>query len=106
LQSVCNASSCFVYYVSLKGVTGANTLDVPAVAARLAEIRAVSDLPIGVGFGVKDAETAAQVSQVADAVVVGSVLVKMIEDNVDNSDIIINNISELLSSMRHAMDSL
>ena len=106
MQMVCNASSGFVYYVSLKGVTGSNTLDVAAVAERLAEIRTLSDLPIGVGFGVKDAETAAQVAQIADAVVVGSVLVKMIENNVDNSDKIINNISELLSSMRRAMDSL
>jgi len=106
MQTVCNASSGFVYYVSLKGVTGANTLDVSAVAKRLAKIRALSDLPIGVGFGVKDAETAAQVAQIADAVVVGSVLVKMIEDNIDDADKIINNISELLSSMRNAMDSL
>lgn len=106
IQQACNAGSGFIYYVSLKGVTGANTLDVAAVSKRLAEIRNFSNLPIGVGFGVKDAETAAQVSQVADAVVVGSVLVKMIEDNVDNTDKIINNISELLSSMRHAMDSL
>ena len=106
IQQACNAGSGFIYYVSLKGVTGANTLDVAAVSKRLAEIQNFSNLPIGVGFGVKDAETAAQVSQVADAVVVGSVLVKMIEDNVDNTDKIINNISELLSSMRHAMDSL
>jgi len=106
MKMVCNASSGFVYYVSLKGVTGANSLDVSAVTKRLAKIRSLSDLPIGVGFGVKDADTAAQLSQIADAVVVGSVLVKMIEDNVDNADKIINNISELLSSMRRAMDSL
>ena len=106
MQKICQASSGFVYYVSLKGVTGANTLDVAAVAERLTEIRTVSHLPIAVGFGVKDAETAAQVAQIADAVVVGSVLVKMIENNVDNNAIINNNISELLSSMRDAMDAL
>jgi tryptophan synthase alpha chain len=106
IAKVCQAGSGFVYYVSLKGVTGANTLDVNEVAQRLDIIRRISDLPIGVGFGVKDAQTAAAVSQVADAVVVGSVLVKMIEENADNNDKIMNNISDLLLSMRYAMDSL
>ncbi len=109
MRIVCEAGSGFVYYVSLKGVTGANNLDVKAVAKRLDEIRTISTLPIGVGFGVKDAETAANVAKLADAVVVGSVLVRMIEAYPDNQagddEKIMSNISELLSSMRSAMDS-
>jgi len=105
IQKISSAGSGFVYYVSLKGVTGANTLDVGEVSKRLDVIRGITDLPVGVGFGIKDAETAAQVSSIADAVVDGSVLVKMIENGNDDNDKIMNNICDLLSSMREAMDS-
>ena len=105
IQKISDAGSGFVYYVSLKGVTGSNILDVDDVAKHLDVIRGISDMPVGVGFGIKDAETAAQVSTIADAVVVGSVLVKMVEKDRDDSDKIMNNIADLLSSMRRAMDS-
>lgn len=105
IQKVSDAGSGFVYYVSLKGVTGSNILDVDDVAKHLDVIRNITDMPVGVGFGIKDAETAAKVSTVADAVVVGSVLVKMVEDAADDNDKIMNNIADLLSSMRRAMDS-
>ena len=106
IQKVSDAGSGFVYYVSLKGVTGSNILDVNNVAKHLDVIRDITDMPVGVGFGIKDAETAAQVATVADAVVVGSVLVKMVEKDVDDADKIMNNIGNLLSSMRRAMDSI
>ena len=106
IQKVSDAGSGFVYYVSLKGVTGSNILDVNDVAKHLDVIRDITDMPVGVGFGIKDAETAAQVATVADAVVVGSVLVKMVEKDVDDADKIMNNIGNLLSSMRRAMDSI
>ena len=106
IQKISDAGSGFVYYVSLKGVTGSNILDVDDVAKHLKTIRDISDMPVGVGFGIKDAETAAQVSSIADAVVVGSVLVKMIEENPDDAAKIMNNIANLLSSMRRAMNNV
>lgn len=96
----------FIYYVSLKGVTGAGHLDTESVANKLAEIRTVTDLPLGVGFGIKDAETAAAVGKTADAIVVGSAVVRKIEENVDNPELITANIVAMLSSMRGALDAL
>ena len=69
----------YVYYVSLKGVTGAGNLDIDDVARKIAALREFIDVPIGVGFGIRDAETARAISTAADAVVVGSRLVQEIE---------------------------
>lgn len=73
-------ASGYIYYVSLKGVTGAAHLDTAAVAARVPEIRRETGLPVGVGFGIRDAATAAQVARVADAVVIGSRLIEVLEE--------------------------
>ncbi|MEN8128976.1 MAG: tryptophan synthase subunit alpha [Pseudomonadota bacterium] len=105
MKSICEASSGFVYYVALKGVTGASTLDVSSVQRKLVEIRNYADVPIGVGFGIKDATSAAQIGQIADAVVVGSALVKCIEANVDQPEAIKEAIISLLRSMRSALDA-
>lgn len=105
MKMVADAAGGFIYYVSLKGVTGANTLDVEAVAERIAQIRQYTDLPLGVGFGIKDAASAVAVAKVADAVVVGSAIVKQIEATPDDHAAIIANINELLVSMRHALDA-
>lgn len=69
------------YYVSLKGVTGSTALDVQAVATRIPEIRAATGVPVGVGFGIRDAATAGAVAQIADAVVVGSRIIEEIEQS-------------------------
>ena len=69
----------YVYYVSLKGVTGAGHLDTDAVAAMVPRIKAFVKLPVGVGFGIRDAKTARAVAAVADAVVIGSALVQRLE---------------------------
>uniref|UniRef100_A0A8W7PUE7 tryptophan synthase n=1 Tax=Anopheles coluzzii TaxID=1518534 RepID=A0A8W7PUE7_ANOCL len=69
----------YVYYVSLKGVTGAGNLDIDDVARKIAALRAHIQVPIGVGFGIRDAATAKAISVTADAVVVGSRLVQEIE---------------------------
>lgn len=105
MQAIAEAASGFVYYVSLKGVTGANTLDTNQVAARLGQMREYTQLPLGVGFGIKDAATAAAVGKVADAVVVGSALIKQVEATPDDHAMIIKNISGLLASMRSALDA-
>ncbi|MGF1644660.1 MAG: tryptophan synthase subunit alpha [Thiotrichales bacterium] len=105
LRLIAAAGRGFVYYVSLKGVTGAATLDVDAVAAKLAVIREWVDLPLGVGFGIRDAETAARVAQVADAVVVGSALVSRFAEHAADPDRIRHEISALVRQMRVAMDA-
>jgi tryptophan synthase alpha chain len=104
IQKICSAASGFVYYVSLKGVTGASTLDLDSVAARLADIRKHTDLPVGVGFGIKNADTARQVGEIADAVVVGSALVQRIADLAADPPAAIQSVSVLLSEMRAALD--
>lgn len=104
IKKICAAASGFVYYVSLKGVTGAASLDVESVGARLNDIRKHTDLPVGVGFGIKNAETARQVGAIADAVVVGSALVQRIADLADNPPAAIQAVSALLTEMRAALD--
>jgi tryptophan synthase alpha chain len=79
MQLVGRIASGYVYYVSLKGVTGAGHLDTAAVAAMLPRIRAHVGVPVGVGFGVRDAATAQALARVADAVVIGSRLVQILE---------------------------
>ena len=69
----------YVYYVSLKGVTGAGNLDIDAVAAMLPRIKAHVQLPVGVGFGIRDAATARAVAQVSDAVVIGTAIIQLLE---------------------------
>jgi tryptophan synthase alpha chain len=79
LKQVAQLGRGYLYYVSLKGVTGAANIDVADVAQRLARIRSHTKLPVGVGFGIRDGETARSIAQVADAVVIGSRLVQEIE---------------------------
>jgi tryptophan synthase alpha chain len=110
IENLARVASGFVYYVSLKGVTGAATLDVDSVKQKVAEIRKYIDLPIGVGFGISDAESAAKVARCSDAVVVGSVIVKKMTLNNGKTEqdrsIIIKEISDILSSMRKAIDEV
>ena len=79
MQQVAQVASGYVYYVSLKGVTGAGTLDIGAVEAMLPRIRQHVSIPVGVGFGIRDAATAQSISRVADAVVIGSKIIQLIE---------------------------
>ncbi len=104
MKVICDQASGFVYYVSLKGVTGAATLDVDSVVEKVAQIRTHTSIPVGVGFGISDAKSAAAVAAVADAVVVGSAIVKRIAENVDDPEKISAQVCELLASMREAMD--
>lgn len=79
MAQIARVASGYVYYVSLKGVTGAGTLDTSAVQAMLPRIRAHVSVPVGVGFGIRDAATAREIARVADAVVIGSRLISLIE---------------------------
>ena len=79
LEQISAKASGFLYYVSLKGVTGSNRLNVADVAAKVAQVRSKTSLPVGVGFGIKDAETARAVAAFSDAVIIGSSLVERLE---------------------------
>lgn len=100
---IVNQASGFLYYVSLKGVTGSANLDIEEVKSRVAEIRHKTNLPIGVGFGVKDSITAKNVAAFADAVVVGSRMVQAIEHS--NDDNLVANVSQLMTELRAAIDA-
>ena len=102
MEQVGRMATGYIYYVSLKGVTGAATLDLSEVAARIPQIRSHIKLPIGVGFGIRDAATAKAIASVSDAVVIGSRLVEEIEASA--SDKVLGNISTLLGGIRRAMD--
>ena len=79
VEEVARIGSGFIYYVSLRGVTGAGHIDVDEVLARLPKIRAATRLPIGVGFGIRDAQSARRISREADAVVIASRLIQELE---------------------------
>jgi tryptophan synthase alpha chain len=79
IAEVARIGSGYLYYVSLRGITGAANIDLKDVAARMPKIRAATRLPIGVGFGIRDAASARQVAQSADAVVIGSRIIQEIE---------------------------
>lgn len=105
IERICSVASGFVYYVSVKGITGAGHLDTESVAEKVAAIRAHTQLPVGVGFGIKDGKSAAAVASIADAVVVGSALVRRIEERQNEPSEIPAYVGELVHEIRQAIDS-
>ncbi|MBM94897.1 MAG: tryptophan synthase subunit alpha [Oceanospirillaceae bacterium] len=105
IEAIGKAGSGYVYYVSLKGVTGSRALDVDDVARNLDRIRQHVSIPVGVGFGIQDGQTAAAVSKVADGVIVGSAIVNRIAANADNPEQARADVVELVAGMRQAMDA-
>lgn len=106
-ELICRESSGYVYYVSLKGVTGAAHLDIDSVVSNLERLRKHTSLPLGVGFGIRDAESAALIAAVADAVVVGSALVSKIgelERGRSYTRAELQDQTSLIAAMRAAMD--
>ena len=104
VRLICERASGFVYYVSLKGVTGAGHLDVNAVQGNVRRVKAATGLPVGVGFGVRDAQSAAAIAEVADAVVVASVLLEQSEKLADWPEAIPGTVAGHVAAMRLAMD--
>jgi tryptophan synthase alpha chain len=104
VRRIAEAASGFIYYVSLRGVTGAAHLDMNEVAAKLKDIRARTRLPLGVGFGIGSPEAAAAMAGVADAVIVGSAIVKRMEERVQQPEQILTDIPAFLAGLRAAMD--
>lgn len=103
IQEVARVGSGYLYYVSLRGVTGAAHIDLTDVAAHLPKIRAATRLPIGVGFGIRDAESARRVAQCADAVVIGSRIIQEIEDA--GAGQAVARVTALLRPIREALDA-
>ncbi len=103
VELIVNQASGFVYYVSLKGVTGAANLDIVEVASRVASIREQTNLPVGVGFGIRDAATAKATAAIADAVVVGSRMVLAIEGS--NEANLLSNVASLMTELKTAVDA-
>ncbi len=104
VQLIASRSSGFVYYVSLKGVTGAGNLDTEEVAARVATIRQHTDLPVGVGFGIKDADSARRVAASGDAVVVGSAIIRRVESLRDKPEALLEELCRFAGELRQALD--
>ena len=102
LRHVAALGRGYLYYVSLKGVTGAAHIDLDDVSKHLAGIRAVTKLPVGVGFGIRDPETARRIAGVADAVVIGSRLVQEIESSQPGE--VNARVTAFMRGMREAMD--
>ena len=103
IQDVARCGSGYIYYVSLRGVTGASHLDFSDVAARIPKIRAATRLPIGVGFGIRDAESARRVAETADAIVIGSRLIQEIEGGAPAEAV--SRVKTFLRPIRDALDA-
>lgn len=104
ITAAATQGSGFLYYVALKGVTGAGHVDVNEVAGRLSYIRGLSDLPIGVGFGVSDHATATILAAVADAVVIGSALIRVLQTHQNDFAAAKEKIAMLVDAMRGSLD--
>jgi len=102
MAQVSRVASGYVYYVSLKGVTGSGALDTGAVEAMLPRIRQHISTPVGVGFGIRDAATAKTIARVADAVVIGSKIIQLLEDQ--PRDKVAATAQLFLREIRTAMD--
>lgn len=106
IKSIAEMATGYLYYVSLKGVTGAGNLDIDAVRNRVDAIKSITDLPVTVGFGIKDVESAAAVSKLAEGVVVGSALVASIHElaqKLDQKSAIEESV-KLIGDMRAGID--
>jgi tryptophan synthase alpha chain len=104
-QMICEHAAGFVYYVALKGVTGAADLDASLVIEDVKHIRTHTDLPVAVGFGVKDAESAVAVAAGGDAVVIGSALVSLL-NSCQDLEAATSAIEDFIKPIREALDSL
>ena len=103
IDQVARSDSGYLYYVSLRGVTGAANIDLSDVASHIPAIRKATKLPIGVGFGIRDAESAKRVAQTADAVVIGSRIIQEIEAG--SADSAVARVKAFLQPIRKALDA-
>jgi tryptophan synthase alpha chain len=104
IAEVGRIASGYVYYVSLKGVTGAANLDVSNIASKIPAIKSRVPLPVGVGFGIRDAQTARAVAEVSDAVVIGSRIVQLLEETAPEAAV--ETLTQFVAEIRRALDSI
>ncbi len=102
---ICDQGSGYLYYVSVKGVTGSSALNVDEVSAYINDMRRDTDLPLCVGFGIRDGASAAAVCKVADGAIVGSVLVNQIAELANDPDKIPAAVAAIVADMRKAVDA-
>lgn len=103
IKLVAAAARGYIYYVSLKGVSGATSIDTNDVEQMIGKIKSQTQLPVGVGFGIRDGETAKRIASFADAVVIGSRLIQEMENS--SLDTAVDKVRELLTGIRKAMDA-
>jgi tryptophan synthase alpha chain len=103
MAQIARIATGYVYYVSLKGVTGSGALDIGAVETMLPRIRQHASIPVGVGFGIRDAETAQAIGRVADAVVIGTKIIQLLESQ--PRDQVAQTAQDFLQEIRTALDS-
>jgi tryptophan synthase alpha chain len=110
VRSICEQATGYLYYVSLKGVTGAANIDVASVREKLATIRQYTDLPLAVGFGIKDAATASALAPLSDGIVVGSALVHSLAsaaaEGISEHEALAAPAVSLIAAIRSAIDSV
>ena len=104
IDAVARAASGYVYYVSLKGVTGSGALDTSEVARRIPDIKARVRIPVGVGFGIRDAATAKAIAAIADAVVIGSRIIQEMESSPPGAEV--ERAGNFIAGIRKAIDEL
>lgn len=104
INHVAKLASGYIYYVSLKGVTGSANLDSSSVASVLPDIRKATDIPVAVGFGIRDSESAKKIAKTADAVVIGSRLVQILEDEPGNTGL--QSLKQFVFDIRIALNEL
>jgi tryptophan synthase alpha chain len=102
IDQILSVASGYVYYVSLRGITG-GTLDINDVVSRVSMIKSRTELPVGVGFGIRDAETARAVAQVADAVIIGTRMIQLLEEG--DAHGAPDRVAAFIASVRSAMDA-
>ena len=104
IERIGRSATGYVYYVALKGITGAKTLDVASVAERMPALRRHTDVPIGVGFGIRDAASAIAVARVADAVVIGTRIIETIEQAGPTRAV--EAVEQFVATIRAALDAM
>lgn len=106
MAEIVKVASGYIYYISLKGVTGSSKLDIPEVERGLLPLRESTQLPIAVGFGIHDAHSAAQISTIADGVIVGSALVTRIDKYKADTEVMLREVGEFVDQLRKAVDEV
>ncbi len=101
IHNIVNNSSGFIYYVTLRGVTGSSNLDEHEIAQNIGYIRSITDIPVMAGFGIKSSDDARLLSSFSDGVVIGSSIVELIHKNSENKDF--RDVSDYISNMKDAI---